>query len=167
MFLYSLISAHISCYYSNNKCEELLPYPVKKYLNRKISYFFSFIPKKHYTFALAIEAIHLFNLFRLQNGNHHWRDGRVVDYNGLENRRTERYRGFESLSLRKQGCKSASYAIYTLYCTQKVSRYFFVWFIAARCQGFYSYVSFRVTRIRLSSTTTLLFLVVTKPPTHE
>ena len=29
-----------------------------------------------------------------------WRDGRVVDYNGLENRRTERYRGFESLSLR-------------------------------------------------------------------
>ena len=30
----------------------------------------------------------------------HWRDGRGVDYNGLENRRTERYRGFESLSLR-------------------------------------------------------------------
>ena len=30
-----------------------------------------------------------------------WRDGRVVDYSGLENRRTERYRGFESLSLRK------------------------------------------------------------------
>ena len=29
-----------------------------------------------------------------------WRDGRVVDYTGLENRRTERYRGFESLSLR-------------------------------------------------------------------
>ena len=124
MFLYPLISAHILCYYSNNKCEELLPYPVKKYLNRKISYFFSFIPKKHYTFALAIEAIHLFNLFRLQNGNHHWRDGRVVDYNGLENRRAERHRGFESLSLRKQGCKSASYAIYTLYYTQKVSRYF-------------------------------------------
>ena len=97
MFLYSLISAHISCYYSNNKYEGLLPYPVKKYLNRKISYFFSFIPKKHYTFALAIETIHL---FRLQNGNHHWRDGRVVDYNGLENRRAERHRGFESLSLR-------------------------------------------------------------------
>jgi hypothetical protein len=97
MFLYSLISAHISCYYSNNKCEEVLPYPVKKYLNRKISYFFSFIPKKHYTFALAIETIHL---FKLQNGNHHWRDGRVVDYNGLENRRAERHRGFESLSLR-------------------------------------------------------------------
>ena len=30
-----------------------------------------------------------------------WRDGRVVDYSGLENRRTERYRGFESLSLRR------------------------------------------------------------------
>ena len=30
------------------------------------------------------------------------RDGRVVDYNGLENRRTERYRGFESLSLRSE-----------------------------------------------------------------
>ena len=118
MFLYPLISSHILCYYSNNKCEELLLYPVKKYLNRKISYFFSFIPKKHYTFALAIETIHLFNLFRLQNGNHHWRDGRVVDYNGLENRRTERYRGFESLSLRKQGCKSTSYVIYTLYYTQ-------------------------------------------------
>ena len=29
-----------------------------------------------------------------------WRDGRVVDYTGLENRRTERCRGFESLSLR-------------------------------------------------------------------
>ena len=29
-----------------------------------------------------------------------WRDGRVVECTGLENRRTERYRGFESLSLR-------------------------------------------------------------------
>ena len=28
------------------------------------------------------------------------RDGRVVYSSGLENRRTERYRGFESLSLR-------------------------------------------------------------------
>ena len=47
-----------------------------------------------------------------------WRDGRVVDYNGLENRRAERHRGFESLSLRKQGCISTSYVIYTLYYTQ-------------------------------------------------
>ena len=29
------------------------------------------------------------------------RDGRVVDYSGLENRRAERHRGFESLSLRR------------------------------------------------------------------
>ena len=29
------------------------------------------------------------------------RDGRVVDYSSLENYRTERYRGFESLSLRQ------------------------------------------------------------------
>ena len=40
------------------------------------------------TFALAFE----------QSGI--WRDGRVVDYSGLENRRAERHRGFESLSLR-------------------------------------------------------------------
>ena len=31
-----------------------------------------------------------------------WRDGRVVDRGGLENRCTERYRGFESLSLRNK-----------------------------------------------------------------
>ena len=31
-----------------------------------------------------------------------WRDGRVVDCGGLENRCTARYRGFESLSLRKE-----------------------------------------------------------------
>ena len=30
------------------------------------------------------------------------RDGRVVDYSSLENYRTERYRGFESLSLRNE-----------------------------------------------------------------
>ena len=41
-------------------------------------------------------------IFPQQNGNHHYfrRDGRVVDYSGLENRRAERHRGFESLSLR-------------------------------------------------------------------
>lgn len=49
------------------------------------------------------------------------RDGRVVDYSSLENCRTERYRGFESLSLRNKGCKSASYAIYTLFYTQELS----------------------------------------------
>ncbi len=43
-----------------------------------------------------------------------WRDGRVVDYSSLENYRTERYRGFESLSLRtrwaiRKGCSSFCY----------------------------------------------------------
>ena len=33
---------------------------------------------------------------------HLWRGGRVVDCTGLENRRTERYRGFESLPLRRK-----------------------------------------------------------------
>ena len=47
------------------------------------------------------------------------RDGRVVDRGGLENRWSESFRGFESLSLRKQGCKSTSYVIYTLFYTQK------------------------------------------------
>ncbi len=43
------------------------------------------------------------------------KDGRVVDYTGLENRRAERHRGFESLSFRKirvTSCKSASYPIF-------------------------------------------------------
>ena len=39
------------------------------------------------------------------------RDGRVVDCIGLENRRTERYRGFESLSLRSQRKESAEKSV--------------------------------------------------------
>ena len=35
----------------------------------------------------------------------YWRDGRVVDCGGLENRWTERFLGFESLSLRKSSKK--------------------------------------------------------------
>ena len=47
--------------------------------------------KKNTNFALAfVES----NILRPR------RDGRVVDCIGLENRRTERYQGFESLSLR-------------------------------------------------------------------
>ena len=42
---------------------------------------------------------------------HAWRDGRVVDCGGLENRCTERYRGFESLSLRNYGCSSVGRAL--------------------------------------------------------
>jgi len=38
----------------------------------------------------------------------------VVDYNGLENRRTERYRGFESLSLRKSLLKEISEGFFHL-----------------------------------------------------
>ena len=45
------------------------------------------------TFASAFET------------SEHWRDGRVVDYSSLENYRTERYRGFESLSLRQNDLK--------------------------------------------------------------
>ena len=41
--------------------------------------------------------------------NPHWRDGRVVDYSSLENYRTERYRGFESLSLRLPNLKPADF----------------------------------------------------------
>ena len=37
------------------------------------------------------------------------RDGRVVDYSSLENYRTERYRGFESLSLRSIKLKPAGF----------------------------------------------------------
>ena len=44
-----------------------------------------------------------------------WRDGRVVDYSSLENYRTERYRGFESLSLRcyntVTNCTPVSYGV--------------------------------------------------------
>ena len=63
------------------------------------------------TFALAFEK---------EVGTHnHWRDGRVVDYNGLENRRTERYRGFESLSLRNLAWLSSIYKHCTRICTRK------------------------------------------------
>ncbi len=57
----------------------------------------------------------LHSLFR-PHPIHFWeqirRDGRVVDCNGLENRRTETYRGFESLSLRKMYLFSISYKVY-------------------------------------------------------
>lgn len=48
--------------------------------------------RKYPYICTAIERCFMYFLIR--------RDGRVVDYSGLENRRTERYRGFESLSLR-------------------------------------------------------------------
>ena len=41
------------------------------------------------------------NFAPVKNKNDARKDGRVVDYTGLENRRAERHRGFESLSFRK------------------------------------------------------------------
>ena len=41
-----------------------------------------------------------------------WRGGRVVDCGGLENRCTERYPGFESLSLRKNNKVEKKFQIY-------------------------------------------------------
>ena len=52
----------------------------------------------------SMEKLYLCTRFRT---NEHWRDGRVVDYSSLENYRTERYRGFESLSLRFKNKKPA------------------------------------------------------------
>ena len=48
----------------------------------------------------------------------YWRDGRVVECGGLENRCTERYQGFESLSLRKMKtiAKSCSCLFFMMYC---------------------------------------------------
>ncbi len=60
--------------------------------------------KKHsINFGGKKKTTYLCNRFRtLINSFRERRDGRVVDYSGLENRRTERYRGFESLSLRNK-----------------------------------------------------------------
>ena len=43
------------------------------------------------------------NFCTRQKTNDARKDGRVVDYTGLENRRAERHRGFESLSFRNIG----------------------------------------------------------------
>ena len=56
------------------------------------------VQTKPLTFALANKQKRQLSFVR--------RDGRVVEYTGLENRRTARYRGFESLSLRTESCKS-------------------------------------------------------------
>ena len=56
--------------------------------------------KKHY----------LCNAFQENYSQKVRRDGRVVDYSGLENRRAERHRGFESLSLRQNKEKLLSFS---------------------------------------------------------
>ena len=52
----------------------------------------------------------------------------MVDYNGLENRRTERYRGFESLSLRNKAMQqveiSELHRFLILY--EQMERHFFL-----------------------------------------
>ena len=63
------------------------------FLNKKIGQIFA-DSKISRTFASLLKE----STFRWKL----WRDGRVVDRGGLENRCTERYRGFESLSLRKK-----------------------------------------------------------------
>ena len=42
------------------------------------------------------------SLLKRNTYNKHWKGGRVVDYSGLENRRAERHRGFESLPFRSE-----------------------------------------------------------------
>ena len=42
----------------------------------------------------------------------HWKGGRVVDYSGLENRRAERHRGFESLPFRRKGEQRKLFAFF-------------------------------------------------------
>ena len=44
---------------------------------------------------------HLCTALSERHTSTYWKDGRVIDCTGLENRRTARYRGFESLSFRK------------------------------------------------------------------
>ena len=81
---------------------------------------------KVHTFAASLERGAGKTAFRTQNKDASqvvvkvWRDGRVVDYNGLENRRTERYRGFESLSLRIESCKSKDLQDFSFLCFKVV-----------------------------------------------
>ena len=51
------------------------------------------VSKNTYTFA---------SLLKRNTYIKHWKGGRVVDYSGLENRRAERHRGFESLPFRRE-----------------------------------------------------------------
>ena len=51
----------------------------------------------------------------------------MVDYNGLENRRTERYRGFESLSLRKSLLKEISEGFFIYTATISINPSFFIY----------------------------------------
>ena len=62
-------------------------------------FFFHFLLFAFHFFSYLCTAFQ--DSFPLKEGREVFRrDGRVVDYTGLENRRAERHRGFESLSLR-------------------------------------------------------------------
>ena len=66
-----------------------------------------------------------------------WRDGRVVDYSSLENCRTERCRGFESLSLRNKCWLSVIYENYAHnYAHFLLIMCFFHAFFETACCGF-------------------------------
>ena len=45
----------------------------------------------------------------------HWKGGRVVDYSGLENRRAERHRGFESLPFRREASSESCSLFFVVY----------------------------------------------------
>lgn len=86
--------------------QTFLKSPSKHLKNKKNTLFLKKVAKK---FGDYIKTPYLCTRFRTQSLSiqRQWRDGRVVDYNGLENRRAERHRGFESLSLRHlQRCES-------------------------------------------------------------
>ena len=85
---------------------------------------------KVHTFAASLERGAGKTAFRTQNKDASqvvvkvWRDGRVVDYNGLENRRTERYRGFESLSLRNNERRNvlSTLRLFFVYATSSIKQ---------------------------------------------
>ena len=91
-----------------NLFKNLTPFP-RDIFSTKTS-FYTFYPQTIilHNFILQLKKM-IYFCIRLQGGYNmavrvfpvsHWRDGRVVECGGLENRCTERYRGFESLSLR-------------------------------------------------------------------
>ena len=52
----------------------------------------------------------------------HWKGGRVVDYSGLENRRAERHRGFESLPFRREASSESCSIFFCAFSCAPISR---------------------------------------------
>ena len=86
--------------------------PTKCKPRHRISRTFLVISDEHCTFAHGNQR---------QDHKERCRSGRTGRTRNAVN--GQLFRGFESLSLRKQGCKSASYAIYTLFYTQQSITY--------------------------------------------